>query len=404
MKTNAVLGLDAAQAGVCYHLEDAEGRCLQRGQAAKSTRGWTELKDVVHAHGLHLDQCLVAVESTGPHHLPWCEAFSEAGAKVLALNPLVAKRTTPVRNAIRDHKADPIDAEGVASTARREGQALERFSYHSRPAYTALREFASMYALVRRSLTNLKKHLSSTLELVFPEARALPLGEVRLRRLLLRAPTPARIAALSAAELRALVGSEAAAQVHASAKDSFAPAALAEACAPALQALLTLIEQIHAALAAIEPQMYQQATRAVSAEQIALARSLPGFGPKTTPVVLAFVPPELWTSALPRKKKLARLQAFFGIDPRRRESGKWKGKVKMSKRGCRLARTALYQIAFCSLLHDPEAHAYYNRLKREKHKPHRVAVFDVARKHLRRLVAVLESGQPYTPHHQPAAA
>jgi transposase len=403
MNQKAVLGLDAAQAGLCFHLNDPAGRCLARGTAAKTAAGWADLNKALTTQGLTPPDCLVAIEATGDHHLPWCEALTQAGATVLALNPLVAKRTTPVRNAIRDHKADPIDAEGLACTAAREGDHLQRFAYHSLPARIGLLKLLAAYRAVRASLTNLKKHTNALCELVFPEAAELGLTQLRLRRLLQAAPTPARIVALSQAQLLALVGQKSALVLQA-ATDSFAPAALAEASAPALQALLGVIEQLEASLRALERQIHEQAAKAIPVERLALAQSLPGFGRKSTPVVLAFVPPDLWTRTLSRKRKVARIQALFGIDPRRRESGKWKGHIKLSKRGCRPARTALYQIALCSIVHDPQMRAYYQRLTKVEKKPSKVAPFDLARKHLRRLVAVLESGRPYEPKDLPAAA
>src|SRR5579871_5853801 len=152
MTTKAILGLDAAQAGVAFHLQDLAGRALARGLAAKTSAGWTGLQQTLAAHGLQPAECCVAIEATGVHHLPWCEAFTHAGATVLALNPLVAKRTTPVRNAIRDHKADPIDAEGLAQTAAREGAALTRFTYRSAPALCGLRKLLAAQTAVRAGL------------------------------------------------------------------------------------------------------------------------------------------------------------------------------------------------------------------------------------------------------------
>jgi transposase len=403
MTAKAILGLDAAQAGVAFHLQDLSGQTLARGSAAKTTAGWNRLQGALGGHGLQPADCLVAVEATGHHHLPWCEALSAAGATVLALNPLVAKRTTPVRNAIRDHKADPIDAEGIAQTAAREGAALHRFTYRSQPALFRLRKLLAAQAAVRHALTNLKKHTGALQELCFPELADLGPSPLRQGRLLQAAPTPARVLALSGEERRRLVGAHAAA-VLAAAESSFAPAALAEAAGPALQALLQIVAQLTAALREFDRQIEQHAPAAVPAARLALARTLPAFGAKTTPIILACVPAELWTRDQARKKKVSRLQALFGLDPRLRESGRWKGKVKLSKRGIRPARTALYQIALCSLRHDPAMRAYYRRLTQQEKKPHKVALFDLARKHLRRLVAVLESGQAYQPHPLPAAA
>lgn len=64
-----------------------------------------------------------------------------------------------------------------------------------------------------------------------------------------------------------------------------------------------------------------------------------------------------------RKKIAARVQALFGFDPRLRQSGKWQGKVAMSKRGIAAGRTALFQAAFCSLDCDEDNAAYYRRLR-----------------------------------------
>ena len=101
---------------------------------------------------------------------------------------------------------------------------------------------------VRAGLTDLKKHTGALQELAFPELAGLALSALRQRRLLQRAPTPAQIAALPAAELHALAGEHQAA-VLAAARTSFAPAALTEASAPALQAMLGIIAQLETALA-----------------------------------------------------------------------------------------------------------------------------------------------------------
>jgi len=96
-----------------------------------------------------------------------------------------------------------------------------------------------------------------------------------------------------------------------------------------------------------------------------------------------------------RKKIVSRLQALFGCDPRLRQSGKWVGRVKISKRGIAAARTALFQAAFCSLHSDGENAAYYRKLRDVDKKEHKEAMVDVMRKQLRRLVAVLCNDRPF---------
>lgn len=394
MTHKAILGLDAAQAGVRFHLNDSRGRKLAAGHAPTCQLGLQRLLDSLQSHDLQPRDCLVGIEATGVHHLPWCEALCKQGATTLALNPLVAKRTTPVSNAIRDHKTDPIDALGIAVTVQREAAQLSRFTYQSKPARVGLHKLLSAQRVVRKSLTNIKKNWGSLLDLVFPELGSLKLGTATQRKLLQAAPTPSAIAKLPLKDLQAIVGQHAQ-KVHENAHDSIAPAALAQACVPALKALLSSIETLEEQLTGMDQQIAQLAPEAVDGEWLHLARTLPAFGEKTTPIVLSYLPSELIEREQSRKAKVSRIQALFGMDPRERSSGQWKGKTKLSKRGIRAARTALYQISLCSLIHDKQAHKYYRYLRDDRKQSHKVALFNLARKHLRRLVAVLESGQPY---------
>ena len=96
----------------------------------------------------------------------------------------------------------------------------------------------------------------------------------------------------------------------------------------------------------------------------------------------------------PKQKVARKLQAYFGCDPKLCESGLWKGRVRMSKRGVELARTALFQAATCAMLHDPDMKAVFERKKAEG-KFYLICVSHVMRIQLRRLVAVLYDRKPF---------
>lgn len=392
MKTQVILGLDVAQAGVAYHLRNLDGKALAAGRAEATTAGWKQLTDVLKDEHLGWADCLVVIEATGQWHLPWAEAASAAGATVLVLNPLIAKRVNSVGNAIRDCKSDPIDAEGLAETAARYHEKLERFRYRSRPAEIGLRRLLSVRGAVRSALTNLRKAAGDLQALCFPELDATGLSPRGQRLLLLEAGHPAAVAALDQDKLRALAGKHAAA-VRASARSSFAPAKVAEASAPALQALLRSDQALEQQLAALDRQIADQAALVLDAEQLCRARTLPGFGPRTTPAILACIPAELFQTHPSHRARANALQALFGCEPRLRTSGQWTGKIKLSKRGIREGRTALYQAAFCALASDADIKAYYDAL-RSRGKHHKTALVDVMRKLVRRLVAVLDPKLP----------
>ena len=82
--------------------------------------------------------------------------------------------------------------------------------------------------------------------------------------------------------------------------------------------------------------------------------------------------------------------AFTGAGPHIRQSGQWKGKVKMSRRGNPMLRTALYQAAHNVRVHCPEFQNIY-----EKHKHHGVATSHVVRKLLQVIRAMTQTGLPF---------
>ena len=80
------------------------------------------------------------------------------------------------------------------------------------------------------------------------------------------------------------------------------------------------------------------------------------------------------------------LVAFVGLDVMPRESGTWRGKGRLSKRGNSYLRTTLYRMAWGLKTHNEIFTAEYMRL-RAKGKPYTVSMIILARKFLRCLYA-----------------
>lgn len=393
MTKNHLLGLDIAQSSAVAQLDRADGSPCWRGTLATSQAGWQQLEQHLAASGARLPDTLVVVEATGVYHLAWAERLVQAGAEVYVLNPLLAARLHSAANALRDHKTDPVDVAKLCEIGRLYRAALARFRYHPCAPQQGLKQLDHARRHLRRALTNLKKSLQSQLELVFPALLAAKIGPgtARAAAILAQAPTAGAWRALSEAARQKLAGDHRAALDQACA-ETLADETLAQACAPAVRALLqaqqAMADQLHDCDQAITPRL--------PAERVALIASIPGFGERTAAVMATYLPANFagWG---PRKQIAARVQALFGCDPRLRRSGKWVGKVKLSKRGIAAGRTALFQAAFCSLASDEENAAYYDRLRTVEKKAHKLAMVDVMRKQVRRLVAVLCSGRPYEP-------
>lgn len=71
---------------------------------------------------------------------------------------------------------------------------------------------------------------------------------------------------------------------------------------------------------------------------------------------------------------IKQLTSYAGLDVRIAESGKWKGKSKISKQGNSYIRKALYFPAFCMATHDKNTNQFYQRLLLKKGVPMMAAV------------------------------
>lgn len=399
MKPTYILGLDVAKHKVRAALRGAQTeRFLFERDLPVSAAGVRELLARLQERVPAPEQLLIVIEATGVLHLNWSAALSKAGYAVTVINPLMARRLCTLENSIRENKTDPIDARGLCALGALHGEKLlAHYGFSLRPAQLALQRLQTVRKALRTALTNLKKTYQSLLELSFPElGQLMELDGVGLRQLLSQAPTPEAIARKRRSTLEKDWRLRAkAAALQSLAADSIADPELSAASAPALQVMLQALAAMEARLRALDAQIETLGAQTSDPQTKALLETIPGFGPTTAGKVLAYLPHAI-LHAGSHRTAAARLQAFMGNDPRRKESGQWKGQTKMSKRGVEILRTAFFQAAFSAAQHDPELRAFYLR-KRGEGKCHQLALSHLMRILTRRMVAVLRSEQPYRP-------
>lgn len=115
-------------------------------------------------------------------------------------------------------------------------------------------------------------------------------------------------------------------------------------------------------------------------------RAIPGYSPLVSGLV---------SCVFDREAKSDRSWvAFAGYDISIRESGTWKGRGKLTKRGNSYIRKRLYCAAWGANMHYPEVHRYYETLKAGG-RNHVEALCIIARKLLRIAYAVLVKGKEY---------
>ena len=121
--------------------------------------------------------------------------------------------------------------------------------------------------------------------------------------------------------------------------------------------------------------------------------TIPGISQVTGATILA----EIGSIEKFRSKEGAdKLVAWAGLDPRIKQSGKYTGQAKMSKRGSSFLRSALWQAAISAQRSDPGFKNIYLQHK-QKGKHHQVCRSYVAKKLARVVYSVLANNQPYHP-------
>ena len=87
------------------------------------------------------------------------------------------------------------------------------------------------------------------------------------------------------------------------------------------------------------------------------------------------------------------ITAFFGLDIKKRESGNWQGRERLSKRGNPFYRKTLFQLGWSLKCHNEIYKEYYKKQKEEKQKHYYTAILATARKFLRYFFKELKAYQ-----------
>ncbi|MEM3650426.1 MAG: transposase [Candidatus Jordarchaeaceae archaeon] len=123
-------------------------------------------------------------------------------------------------------------------------------------------------------------------------------------------------------------------------------------------------------------------------EDLRLLQTIPGISAEQAALILA----EL--GDVRRFPTVDKVVAFAGLDPKVRESGKWKGKRKLSKKGSPTLRATLYRAAMGCRFKNPVVEAEYER-RRSDGRSYRESLVSASRKLLKVVYAVLRDRKPF---------
>ena len=334
----------------------------------------------------------IGMEASGHYWTHFFHFLSEAGWTVELFNPVLSN--VHARCHLRGRKTDKDDALAVAKTLRDGG-----YTPWAIPSdeHARLKLLCRQRSFLVSELSNAKRRLGGLLDLAFPEFAALfsdPYGKAPAA-LLREAPTAKTMAELSTRKLTGILsrnsrgqhGVQMARKVREAAQGSIAHAQHSDELAGIIQGMLEHLAFFQEQIARLEARI-AQLFKSIDTP----VKEIPGIGEKTGPMIVAEF------GDLSRfHGGYKKLLAFAGLDPRIRQSGKWKGTVKMSKRGSPALRTALFQAASMGRLHCPELQCIYAKHRHTKGKNHRVAVSHVARKLVQLIWVTCRNKAPFDP-------
>lgn len=390
-------GIDWAEAHHDVALVDEAGTALAKLRISDDADGYRRLLEVLAEHGdTPADPIPVAIE-TGRGLL--VAALRTGDRKVYAINPLAAARYRD-RHSLSRAKSDPGDALVLANILRTDMAAHRPLPADSEQvralAVVARAQQDAVWArqqMVNQVRSLLREFYPAALEAFLGKQHGLARAEART--VLAAAPTPARAAGLSPAQIRSVLKragrtrgiAEEAQRLRGVFCATWARQPQQIEDAMGLQ-LLALLRQLDAACVAADElaEAVQESFRAHPDAEILL--SFPGLGVLTGARVLAEIGDDRDRFADARC-----LKAYAGSAPITRASGKKRFVGRRFIKNDRLANAGFHW-AFASLTRSPGAYAHYRR-RRDRGDWHAQAQRHLFNRMLGQLFHCLQTGQVF---------
>ncbi len=381
-----LVGVDVSKNYFSVCSLDIEGRELFSGSYEMNSNGFSEFLKILSSQSEKLDQMLVGMESTGCYHINLFSFLHDKGIQVVVINPLLISNFAKL--SLRKTKTDKKDAKTIVKFLMEHHEEISQLSLSqdvqdlrdlSRERESLCHLIASTKVEIKRVLRTIFPELESIGNLYtgvmlrflqqYPSARLVKGAKQKAIAKALRGPYVGDRLTFTAADI--VQAAESSVAVVSPAKEIIVRGKIAT--------LLHLQERLEEVT-----KLLTDLCKATRIEDLEILRSIKGVGPNTAVPFLAEVGEvKNFTSS----KKLI---AFAGLDPSVHQSGKFVGFSKLSKRGNRHLRRAIYLMTTSVVSHNALFKAYFIKRKKEGLPPQK-ALFAVAHKLLRVIFAMLSN-------------
>jgi len=387
------VGIDIGKERHAVGAIDDRCQVVLRSQFFAGDRGgYSSLTGLLHKLGLY-GEVLIGMEATGHYGKLLAHRLREDGWTVHMFNPAVT--AAAAKSDLRGRKTDKLDALVIAH-ALRDGRHSQ--SQAASPDEEKLKALGRQRTLLVRQRTECKNHLTALLDVLFPELDGTFSASFTTSHLAMIERFPSA-AVVASADIRTLtkvlstascgqLGREEAMALKKKAQTSLARPRTNAGEEFAAQQTAAMIRTFDTQIQRVEEEM-----KTCTSPIATYLMSIKGTG-KIMPFVIAGELGNLDRFQGPNMSH--RVLAFAGCEPRIRESGKWKGHSKMSKRGSATLRCALYLIAHTIQLNSPAFTDVYQRQK-ARGKTHAVALSHVMRAVVNTLCGMHKTRTLYRP-------
>ncbi len=389
-----VVGLDVGSETCLVAVLAPDKRVLRKPFAiANAGDGFTRLNQQLAQLGCAPQDIVVGLEATGRYWEAVYYFLQQRGYRLVLLHPAQTHQFAD-RRGLRA-KTDKLDAVTIA-------RAL--LSDDVRPAYVpneltaTYRELVRLHSNLSDEAARYKNEIQDLLVVLFPEFPQVFKDPTRKTALaVLHAyPSAQAIAAVGVAAITAILqataprnyGPDTAERLVTLAKRSSASPVAVTARGRSLAILADQLSHTQTNIAELEREIESLLRRDDGATGL---QSVPEFGAKTVAVLRA----EL--GEVERFQRSEQVAAYAGLDVTVRESGKWKGQRKLSKRGSGELRRMLYLAAMRCVRREGSAFGAYYRALGVHGLKGNAALVAVMRKMLVVAYHLLRSGDTYDP-------
>ncbi len=389
-----VVGIDIGSQTCSFcTLKPDKSVVIKPREIANAAAGFAVLQDQLEHLAVPASQILIGLEATSRYGENLYHFLESHGYQLCLLHPRQTHQFAQQRG-LRA-KTDKLDATTIARML---------LSGEARPGYVpteliaTYRELVRLHSQLSDEVARYKNEIQALLSVLFPEFTQVFADPCRTTALALLQlyPNAQAIAAAGvetlAARLHELAprnyGHKTAEQLVELAQHSVSSGLATSARSRSLKILCDQLEHTRSNLAQLESEIDKLLDTDQGARGL---RSVPEFGHKTVAVLRA----EL--GDVNRFQRTDQVIAYAGLDIEVKESGKWKGRAKLSKRGSGQLRRVLYLAAVRSIrLKESAFGAYYHRLVARGMKG-AAALMAVMRKMLTVACRLLKTEEMYDP-------